>query len=103
MSDTIRQSDLRNDNAVIMRRVAAGESFVITVNGRPVADLVPHQRESSRRRFVPTSELDDAMASLPPVDAQGWARDLADANEYFGPDHPEDPFTPRGGRGVDPQ
>ncbi len=34
MSVEIRQSVLRNDNAAVMRRVAAGESFVVTVNGR---------------------------------------------------------------------
>ena len=45
MSVVIRQSELRNDNAAVMRRVAEGESFVVTVNGRPVADVVPHRRE----------------------------------------------------------
>lgn len=98
MSDTIRQSDLRNDNAAIMRRVARGESFVVTVNGRPVADLVPHQRESPRRKFVPAREMARAMADLPEVDAPAWARDLAEADELFGPDIPEDPWR-RGGHG----
>lgn len=98
MSETIRQSDLRNDNAVIMRRVAAGESFVVTVNGKPVADLVPHQRASTRRRFVPVEEMNEAMAALPPIDAKAWARDVAEADEFFGPDTPEDPFTRWGSR-----
>lgn len=93
MGDTIRQSDLRNDNAAIMRRVAKGESFVVTVNGRPVADLVPHQRESPRRRFVPAHEMARAMAELPEVDAPGWAQDIAEADELFGPDTPEDPWS----------
>jgi prevent-host-death family protein len=95
MSEIIRQSELRNDNAVIMRRVAAGESFVVTVNGRPVADLVPHQRESPRRRFVPVAEMNEAMAALPDVDVQSWKRDMAQADELFGPDIPEDPFARR--------
>ena len=55
MATEIRQSELRNDNALIMRRVADGESFVVTVNGRPVADVVPHRPRGSRRRFVPTA------------------------------------------------
>jgi prevent-host-death family protein len=95
MSEMIRQSDLRNDNAVIMRRVAAGESFVVTVNGRPVADLVPHQRDSARRRFVPVAEMNEAMAALPDVDVPAWRRDIAEAAELFGPDVPEDPFARR--------
>jgi prevent-host-death family protein len=38
--------ELRNDTAGVLRRVEAGESVVITVRGRPVADLVPHRRDS---------------------------------------------------------
>lgn len=32
----------------MLRRVEAGESMVITVRGKPVADLVPHQPEGPR-------------------------------------------------------
>lgn len=39
MNQIIGQRELRNDNADIMRRVEAGESFTVTRNGRPVADL----------------------------------------------------------------
>jgi hypothetical protein len=35
--EQIKQCELRNDNAAIMRRVAEGESFTVTVNGVPVA------------------------------------------------------------------
>lgn len=38
---TIPQHELRCNNAEILRRVEAGESFVITDNGRAVARLVP--------------------------------------------------------------
>jgi prevent-host-death family protein len=40
--------ELRNDTAGVLRRVEAGESVVITVRGKPVADLVPHQPEGPR-------------------------------------------------------
>ena len=40
----ISQRELRNDNAEIMRRVEAGETFVVTRNGKPVADLVRRPR-----------------------------------------------------------
>lgn len=92
MSEEIRQSELRNDNASIMRRVAEGESFVVTVNGRPVADVLPHRRDAGRRRFVPVSEVAKALAAEPVMDSTAWRNDLAAADEVFGPDEPTDPF-----------
>lgn len=38
---TITQRELRNDNAAIMRAVEAGESFVVTKYGAPVARIEP--------------------------------------------------------------
>jgi prevent-host-death family protein len=38
---TISQRELRNDNAEIIRGVEAGESYVVTRRGVPVARLVP--------------------------------------------------------------
>lgn len=92
MSVEIRQSELRNDNAAVMRRVAEGESFVVTVNGRPVADVVPHQADTGRRRFVPVADLEEAFAAAPMPDPTAWRADLAVADEMFGPDEPVDPF-----------
>jgi prevent-host-death family protein len=46
---------LRNDTAGVLRRVEGGESVVITVRGRPVADLVPHR--SDEPRWMPREEL----------------------------------------------
>lgn len=33
--------DLRNDVSAVLRRVEAGERLLVTVSGRPVAELVP--------------------------------------------------------------
>lgn len=38
----------------VLRRVAEGEAICITVNGKPVADLMPH---AARRTFVPLKEI----------------------------------------------
>ncbi|MCX6433035.1 MAG: type II toxin-antitoxin system prevent-host-death family antitoxin [Actinobacteria bacterium] len=38
---TISHRELRNNSGEILRAVAAGESFTITNNGQPVAELVP--------------------------------------------------------------
>ena len=95
MSVVIRQSELRNDNAAVMRRVAEGESFVVTVNGRPVADVVPHRRDTGRRRFVPVAEVAEAFATELVRDPMAWQTDLAAADEVFGRDEPTDPFERR--------
>ncbi len=97
VGETIKQSELRNNNAKIMRRVADGESFTVTVHGQPVADLVPHQRPSHRRRrLVPAAEFDAALARLPSVDAEQWKRDIEQADDIFGDDLPTDPWEEGG-------
>ncbi|MHA6627125.1 type II toxin-antitoxin system Phd/YefM family antitoxin [Pseudonocardia sichuanensis] len=99
MDGTIRQSELRNNNAEIMRRVAEGESFTVTVHGRAVADLVPHQRDAaSRQRLVPAAVVDQLLAGdVPGPDPEAWERDMADAAEMFGDEdrQPADPWEPR--------
>ncbi|MGV9668693.1 type II toxin-antitoxin system Phd/YefM family antitoxin [Nocardia niigatensis] len=37
----IPQRELRNDASRVLREVRAGRSYTITVDGTPVADLVP--------------------------------------------------------------
>jgi prevent-host-death family protein len=99
VAESIRQSELRNNNAEIMRRVAEGESFTVTVHGRAVADLVPHRRTTSRRRLVPAAELDELLAlSGPAPDPGRWSRDTAEADVLFGDDHPSDPWDRDGQR-----
>lgn len=93
MSVEIQQSELRNDNATVMRRVAEGESFVVTVNGRPVADVVPHRRGMGKRRFVPVAELVVAFAAAPAPDPTPWRADLSAADDLFGVDELTDPFA----------
>jgi prevent-host-death family protein len=90
MSAEIRQSELRNDTAAIMRRVAEGESFVVTVNGRPVADVIPHRHGAGRRRFVPAAEAIAALnaAPLSGGDVRRWWHDIRDG----GVDTPQDPW-----------
>jgi prevent-host-death family protein len=85
VGDTIGQRELRNDSGAIMRRVEQGESFTVTRNGKPVADLVPHARdEQDARRTV--GELQDLFRGLPKVDPERWRADRRDADEFFGDD-----------------
>lgn len=39
--DHISQRQLRNDSAAVLRAVENGESFIVTNNGRPVAEIRP--------------------------------------------------------------
>lgn len=55
MPKTIAQRELRNDNAKVIDAVAAGETFVVTRNGEPVAELRPLQ--PGRRTFISRDEV----------------------------------------------
>jgi prevent-host-death family protein len=72
VTTTISQRQLRNDNGEIMRRVEAGESFIVTRNGVPIGELTPLKR----RRFVPTEELIEALRGAPRIDYQRFRADL---------------------------
>lgn len=87
MAEKIGQRELRNDNAEIIRRVVAGESFVVTRNGVPVADLIPHQATEARRRRS-LAEIEERFRGLPPMDAERWRRERAADDAVFGPDDP---------------
>jgi prevent-host-death family protein len=80
IATTISQRDLRNDSGVIMRRVEQGESFTVTRNGTPVADLVPHDvgAVGRRARFVPVEAIASGVAALPPWGTREFADELHD-------------------------
>jgi len=74
MATTIPQRELRNDNAKVIEAVAAGESFVVTRNGVPVAELRPIH--TTRRNFVPKAELVTLAATGPHIDLEQFRSDL---------------------------
>jgi len=75
---TISQRELRNDSGLIMRRVEQGESFTVTRNGTPVADLVPHEANSGGRwpRFVPVEAIASGIAALPDWGGMQFSHEL---------------------------
>lgn len=88
--ETIGQRQLRNDNAEIMRRVEAGESFIITRNGRPIADLVPHDRPADQtKRRLTLGELQERRRNMPRLDIDKWYADRAADDLIFGDDRIE--------------
>jgi len=74
MPKIIAQRELRNDNAKVIEAVVAGESFVITRNGVPVAELRPVQ--PARRTFVPRAQLLALVATGPRIDRARFRTDL---------------------------
>ena len=89
MAETIGQRQLRNDNAEIMRRVEAGESFVITRHGEPIANLTPHQGRPRRPRLTLGELQERRRAMEPALDVDQWRADMAAADEFFADDRIE--------------
>lgn len=72
MTTPITQRELRNDSGAIMRRLEAGERFLVTRNGVPVGELTPLRH----RHFVAADVVAAAFAGAPPVDARRLRDDL---------------------------
>jgi prevent-host-death family protein len=68
----VNQRQLRNESGEIMRALDGGESFVVTRNGVPVAELTPVRR----RQFVTAETATDAFAGAPIVDRDRFRSDV---------------------------
>jgi len=59
--------ELRNHTARVVAAIESGETVVLTVHGRPVADIVPRQERSERQsREVIMRDLEEI--------AEGWGK-----------------------------
>jgi len=74
--ERIAQRELRNDNATIINRVEEGESFVITRNGEPIAELRPYT--AGRSRFVKRDALEKLRTAGVRIDRHEFRRDADD-------------------------
>ena len=74
MSRTIPQRDLRNENAKVMDAVMAGETFVVTRNGEPVAELRPIR--AARRTFITREEVASLAGAAVRIDHRRFREDL---------------------------
>ena len=74
MGRIIAQRELRNENAKVMDAVAAGESFIVTRNGEPVAELRPVR--AGRRRFISREEVAALVAADVRIDRERFRADL---------------------------
>jgi prevent-host-death family protein len=70
----IPQRDLRNNVGEILRAAEAGQSFTITVRGRPVARLVPPGSPEAPRVDVDRETIRAILAE--PIDAADLEAEL---------------------------
>jgi prevent-host-death family protein len=64
VSDEVSVRQLRNHTADVLRRVERGESLVVTVDRRAVAELVPL---ASRATWVPRSRVIEGLVQADPA------------------------------------
>jgi prevent-host-death family protein len=74
MARTIAQRDLRNDNAKVIDAVAAGETFVVTRHGEPVAELRPLR--VIRRTFITRDDVAALAVAAVRIDPAQFRADL---------------------------
>lgn len=74
MTKTIPQRELRNENARVIEAVTSGETFIVTRNGEPVAELRPFR--AGRRRFISREEVAVLAAAGVRIDRHQFRADL---------------------------
>lgn len=68
----ISKRELRNNSGQIMQAVDRGESFIVTRNGVPVAELRPVARQT----FVPADVAIASLRGAPKIDYKRFCRDV---------------------------
>lgn len=61
---TVTSTELAGDVAGVLRRMEQGEDVIVTVNGRPVAKLIP--LPDNRRRALPRAEFLQRLTQADP-------------------------------------
>jgi prevent-host-death family protein len=74
MARFIAQRELRNENAKLMDAVTRGETFVVTRNGEPVAELRPIR--AGRKTFITRDELAHLSGAAIRIEHDQFRRDL---------------------------
>ena len=69
--ETVSVRDLRNDGGSILRRVQRGEVLIVTMDGKPIAELRPVARKGYSARA-----LMEEWKRLPPMDPVKLRQDI---------------------------
>ena len=86
MTTRIPQRELRNNNAEILNRVAAGERFVVTRNGVAVADVIPHSGREGPPMFPKAADLTNRRTTRRPLNREAWLRDIRESDNSIDDD-----------------
>ena len=71
MSQTIKASEFKAKCLALMDEVARiGERVVITKNGEPIADLVPHQPKAKNARGIWKGSVEIIGDIISPIDVE---------------------------------
>jgi antitoxin (DNA-binding transcriptional repressor) of toxin-antitoxin stability system len=74
MIKSIPQRILRNENSKIINEVISGETFVVTRNGKPVAELRPLKLK--KLIFIDKFNLKEIVRTIPHIDSQRYRNDI---------------------------
>jgi antitoxin (DNA-binding transcriptional repressor) of toxin-antitoxin stability system len=77
MAREVSIRELRNSTPNVLAQLESGERLTLTVNRRPVADIVPHVQE--RDPWLPSSQFRRIVEEAPAD--PGLLDDLADVRE----------------------
>ena len=77
MSEEVSIRELRNSTAAVVAKLEAGQRLTLTVNRRPVADILPHVQK--RDPWVPAAELRRIVRESPAD--PGLLDDLAEVRD----------------------
>ncbi len=68
--------EAKNRLSALGNKAHSGERIIVTRNGKPWFDLVPHERKGRKttplRGVKPTISLEDAIAPVTEEDVPGW-------------------------------
>jgi prevent-host-death family protein len=73
MAQTITATEANRRFSELLRQVGAGESFIVTSHGRPIARLAP-AAEDDRERRAARDALLERLDRQPRTDAGTWTR-----------------------------
>jgi prevent-host-death family protein len=74
MDKTIQAVEANRQFSRILRDVRAGDHFIITAHGRPVAEISPVKPQDASR-MAARRALEERLNAQPAVDIGHWTRD----------------------------
>lgn len=74
MDNSVSAADANRSFSQILRDVRAGQSFVVTAHGKPVARIVPCT-EAANARDAARAALFKRLGSQPVINIGRWSRD----------------------------